>query len=320
MASTKCNNNDQFSWQNLEITAPKREVWVDDSLKPDLNPEKVVRLGPWNSKSVKREKPKLEITSPKKGILRLASKYDIRYLKVEDLPLKKTILNDEIVAKEDKVDLLKTRLAKRREARKKEKGTDKNAENEFVVVDNLEDAGKAKRRCSEENLPEAKKTKILNNSEEKKHEINEDKSDPEIVYSAADLCKFEFNVQFALRRCSTDKFSRDFCVLTAASCIRNSRQFREYLKQRKTQVKAKGREITENGNAALVLAESTFLKICERIEQSKDETMLGSQEFIALVNSLQSSSAAEEFYKAREEVFIDTVRPELKEKLKKDII
>jgi hypothetical protein len=92
------------------------------------------------------------------------------------------------------------------------------------------------------------------------------------------------------------------------------------LKQRKTQVKAKGREITENGNAALVLAESTFLKICERIEQSKDETMLGSQEFIALVNSLQSSSAAEEFYKAREEVFIDTVHPELKEKLKKDII
>jgi len=192
-------------------------------------------------------------------------------------------------------------------------------ENEFVVVDKLEDAEKDKKHCNDENLPVAKKEKIINFSEEQQNENNEDKSDPEIIYSAKELCKFEFNLQFSLRRISSNSFQHDFCVLTAASCIRGSRQFREYLQKRKTEVKSKGREITENGNAALVLAESTFIKICERVEQSKDETVLGRKDFLALVTSLQSSSAAEKFYKAREQIFIETVRPELKKENEKKI-
>jgi len=309
------NNNKEFSWQNLEITptAPKREVWIDKT----PNPENVVRLGPWTKNAERKDQPKFKITSPKKGTLRLASKYEIEYLRGDDLTLKKTILNDEIEEKTDKLDSLKTRLAKRRAARKKEKEDEKNEKEEFVVVDKLEDKEKAKRPCSKENLPDAKKKKV---NSEHKAEINEDKSVPEVIYSAKDLCKFEFNLQFSLRRIPADRFSHDFSALTATSSIRGSRQFREYLQDRKAQVKAKGRDIIENGNAALVLAESIFLKICERVIQSKDESVLVSEDFLAMVNSLKSSSAAEKFYNERKKVFIDTVRPELKEKLKKNLI
>lgn len=317
MASVKSSQKYEFKWQNLEITrkTPKREVWVENS----GNPENIVRRGPWNCDEERKVKPKIKITSPKKGILRLASKFEIQYLKLQDSSLKKTILNDFITENTDKVESLKERLRKRRAARKKENENGKNVENEFVVVDNLEDAEKDKICCSDENLNNTKKKKIINYSGAQQNENNEDKSDSEILYSAEELCKFEFNLQFSLRRISSNSFQHDFCVLTAASCIRGSRQFREYLQKRKTEVKSKGRDITENGNAALVLAESTFLKICERIEQSKDENVLGRKEFLALVTSLQSSSAAEKFYKSREQIFIETVRPELKKENEKKI-
>ena len=141
-----------------------------------------------------------------------------------------------------------------------------------------------------------------------------DKTEKSEKLTHKDLVKFEFNIHFSLHKATTASYKIDFCVKTAASCIRGSKEFEEYLKARRKEVKSKFRQMNQEGKTALLLAESCLLKVCEKIQRSKNDRILSDRTFLSEVESLKSSIAAQELYETRKGNFINIVAPQLKPK------
>ncbi|CAG5102593.1 Oidioi.mRNA.OKI2018_I69.chr1.g374.t1.cds [Oikopleura dioica] len=128
--------------------------------------------------------------------------------------------------------------------------------------------------------------------------------------SRRELIKYEFNMLFSLLRATTatESYQKDFCVTTAASCIRGSKQFGEYLEDRRKEVREAE---SQQGESAFLLAEERFLKICEKIQQSKDDRILRDRKFLSEVQSLNTSVAAKHLYETSKGIYIDLILPHL---------
>ena len=141
----------------------------------------------------------------------------------------------------------------------------------------------------------------------------EETQDEAIIVSEEEklLTKLEFNLCFSLHKCDVRKLNGDFCVRTAASCVRNSEIFQIHLKKRLAEVRAKFKQMNKDGRTAEVVAESKLLRICEQIAASKDDSIFNNIAFRALVHSWRTSPASKDIYETRKQIYKDIVAPEL---------